>query len=62
MNTRQNPDNVEAFLFDLNELARRHKATIRAMGYGELHVEANGHKAFVTLNSEKNSLQIDKNT
>lgn len=43
----KNTDNVEAFLFELNELLRNHKATIETHGPGLVRVIANGQTAVV---------------
>jgi hypothetical protein len=45
MNDPNSTENVEAFLFELNELMERHKARIEAVGYGEFQIHANGHSS-----------------
>lgn len=47
MSDSNNTDNVEAFLFELNELLERHKATIAAVHSNSLWVTANGHASYV---------------
>lgn len=48
----QNTDNVEAFLFELNELLRRHRAVIDGLEGGNLFVTVNGQDAEVGYNRD----------
>lgn len=47
MSDPNNTDNVEAFLFELNDLLERHKASIQPAGGVSLRVTANGHSSLV---------------